>query len=328
MRVFLYEHITGGGFAGEPLPASLAREGDLMLRALANDLKAVPSTEVVITRDARLPSLGKNLLEFPVHSKDDANRLFHHCCSITDAVWVVAPESGGTLEQLSTMVVDNKRILLGSRPEAVHITASKTKTAHALKCAGVATVPTYADPAEIPNVFQQVVIKPDDGAGCLNTRLLDRASAQQWWLTHNHDNDVVQPYIVGEPLSLSLVCHNRSVQLLSCNQQWIAVEAGEFRLTGVNVNAVKVNRQRYQEIAEQVIATIPGLWGYIGIDFIETINGPVVVDINPRLTTSYVGLHRALQFNPAEQVLALLNPAARHQVPLRDDTVFVEALHA
>ena len=42
------------------------------------------------------------------------------------------------------------------------------------------------------------------------------------------------------------------------------------------------------------------------IDLIDTAEGPVVIDINPRLTTSYVGLRRAIAANPAALVLKLL----------------------
>ncbi len=34
-------------------------------------------------------------------------------------------------------------------------------------------------------------------------------------------------------------------------------------------------------------------------------SGPVVVEINPRLTTSYVGLRKSLSLNPAELILSI-----------------------
>jgi len=50
---------------------------------------------------------------------------------------------------------------------------------------------------------------------------------------------------------------------------------------------------------------MPGLWGLCGVDFVETGAGPVVIEVNPRLTTSYAGLHRAIGINPAHLVLEL-----------------------
>jgi predicted ATP-grasp superfamily ATP-dependent carboligase len=42
------------------------------------------------------------------------------------------------------------------------------------------------------------------------------------------------------------------------------------------------------------------------VDLVATASGPVVLEINPRLTTSYCGLRPALHLNAAELVLRLL----------------------
>ena len=54
MRVFAYEHVTGGGLRDHPGIAALAPEAELMLRALVHDLLAVPGVEVSVLRDPRL----------------------------------------------------------------------------------------------------------------------------------------------------------------------------------------------------------------------------------------------------------------------------------
>ena len=41
----------------------------------------------------------------------------------------------------------------------------------------------------------------------------------------------------------------------------------------------------------------------MGIDFIMTDAGPVVLDINPRLTTSYVALSKMTESNLASRIL-------------------------
>jgi tyramine---L-glutamate ligase len=44
----------------------------------------------------------------------------------------------------------------------------------------------------------------------------------------------------------------------------------------------------------------------VGVDIIVTPAGPVVIEINPRLTTSYVGLKASIGRNPAGLILSLL----------------------
>ena len=64
-------------------------------------------------------------------------------------------------------------------------------------------------------------------------------------------------------------------------------------------------------MAQSVCRAIPGLWGYVGVDLIMTEEGPVVLEVNPRLTTSYVGLSQSIGINLASLMLQLAeNPAA------------------
>jgi len=61
-----------------------------------------------------------------------------------------------------------------------------------------------------------------------------------------------------------------------------------------------------------VLPTIPGLYGYLGIDVLipdaapET---PLLVEINPRLTTSYTGYRQLCRDNLAAMWLSEYSPA-------------------
>jgi predicted ATP-grasp superfamily ATP-dependent carboligase len=54
---------------------------------------------------------------------------------------------------------------------------------------------------------------------------------------------------------------------------------------------------------------VPGLSGYFGVDLVlgESADGSQdrVIEINPRLTTSYLGLRRLARFNLAQALLRL-----------------------
>jgi hypothetical protein len=54
------------------------------------------------------------------------------------------------LEQLACATLDARRILLGCRPEAISLAASKRATADLLRERGIGVVPTYALPDPIP----------------------------------------------------------------------------------------------------------------------------------------------------------------------------------
>jgi predicted ATP-grasp superfamily ATP-dependent carboligase len=49
---------------------------------------------------------------------------------------------------------------------------------------------------------------------------------------------------------------------------------------------------------------VPGLRGYVGIDLVwHPQRGPVLIEINPRVTMAYVGLSAALDRNLAAAVI-------------------------
>ena len=124
---------------------------------------------------------------------------------------------------------------------------------------------------------------------------------------------VVQPYVAGLPTSLSLLCVDGQARLLSCNRQRVERQGDGFVLHGCVVNSDAARHPRCAELAAAIARAVPGLWGYVGVDLVLTARGPCVLEINPRLTTSYAGLYGALGVNGAQQVLGLLG---RDSVPM------------
>jgi predicted ATP-grasp superfamily ATP-dependent carboligase len=84
---------------------------------------------------------------------------------------------------------------------------------------------------------------------------------------------------------------------------------GRFRYLGGSLPLSDDLNDRAQRLALGAIAPIDGLSGYIGVDLIlgDAADGSedVAIEINPRLTTSYVGLRALAEFNLAETMLAL-----------------------
>ena len=315
MRIFVYEHITGGGCASEALPWALLPEASLMLRALVSDLRAIPNTEVVGMRDERVaPALG-DWQQRVVCDRPTWEAGFSALLRNAEATWLIAPETGGVLEQLSARVVASGRVLLGSRPAAVAIAGSKLATARALGEAGVAVVPTWR-PGEA-GIAGRCVVKPDDGCGCGDTRRFPSVTAARSWIATQADPErfVVQPHVTGGAMSLSVLAGTGGGELLSVNRQRIELRDDLFEFGGCVVNAVADADGKLARLAEQTLAAIPGLWGYVGIDVLLAPRGPIVVEVNPRLTTSYAGLHPAIGVNPAQLVLDLLRRRQRVRAP-------------
>ena len=305
MNLFVFEFVSGGGLGGAPLPPDLAREGDMMLHALLEDLAALPGVCVRTSRDPRLPPLS-NVRTIAPGPGEDAVALYARGAATADAAWPIAPETGGALEALARRTLDVGKILIGCSPAAIRLTTSKRATAHWLHAAHVPTVPTFGNGDALPPLPGAWIVKPDDGAGCDGTVVVSDWSAVRDRLAAESRHLIAQPWIDGPALSLSLLCGGGRAALLSCNRQHTRIAAGRVTLEAISVNALADRSGQLARLAGRIAAAVPGLWGYVGVDLVLSAQGPMVLEINPRLTTSYCGLRSALGINAAGMVLDLL----------------------
>jgi len=326
LKVLVFEYISGGGFAGRALPAKLAAEGALMLQALLDELKPLSALEILLLLDERCRdfSLPLNTEVIGVEAETDWHPLWAKVLGQADCVWPIAPETDGLLAELARQVLAAGKTLLLSEPGTVALCADKLQTYHCLLAHGLAAVPSCRLNEYAPRPFAPTVIKPIDGVGCEGNRILsDIAEFDGAWLslgaaTHGY---LAQPLLPGRAVSLSCLFKQGQGWLLCCNEQQVAVSAGQFSLQGCRVNTANPRRDGYQTMVAQVAEALPGLWGYVGIDLIETDEyGPLILEINPRLTTSYVGIQQATGINVAEQVLQLLQGVPQLK-PVVDHTV-------
>jgi tyramine---L-glutamate ligase len=308
MRVFAFEFLSGGGQIGQPLPRSLAREGDLMLRTLVGELAAT-GVDVISSRDPRLPPL-ESCETLCLTEGESLEELFVRGVAAADAVWPTAPEGGGILARLGTAGLAADRILLGCAPSAVRLAGSKRETARCLARRGIPVVPTYGRGERLPPLPGPWVVKPDDGAGCDGLELLAAHGDATARLASGAAGLVAQPWLEGVPWSLSLLCAGSEAHLLACNRQQNGWDGGLLRLQSILVNARPPAHAPLCQLGRAIAGAIPGLWGYVGVDLVLGPDGPIVLEVNPRLTTSYCGLPAALERNVAALVLDLRRTGA------------------
>ncbi len=311
-RILVFEFVTGGGLAQEELPDSLAEEGGLMLQTLVEQLASLSHFQIIVLLDWRC-----NQFEFPenieivlVNKNQSVYDLLPELMNTVNYVWPIAPEMDGVLHNITLLVEESGAGLLNSLSTAVALCSDKLITFQKLKQQGVAVVETlqldmYSDEFSVLSV-----IKPKHGVGCLDSFLISNQNELKQikkQIKQNADY-VIQPYIKGESLSLSCLFKKGKAWLLCCNQQQVSVSRGQFQLRACIVNYHLNDLAVYQQLINQVAKIIPGLWGYVGIDFIlSTQQQPLILEINPRLTTSYVGINQALGMNVANMIIEMLD---------------------
>lgn len=308
MKILVYEYLSACYDSESCRRSASGFRGDILLQSLLSDICRLRRVDVTVLRDPSLPAV-----RFPGSAhvlssrRENAEATIAEYMLKADAIWPVVPESAGVLEAASRQILAQRKILIGSRPDSVMVTASKYQTSKTLERAGVATVGTYRMGEPLPEGVSAWVVKPDDGAGCTNTHLFaDRHAALAWIGERDGEQYVLQPFIHGRHHSLSLVCAENKVLMLSFNEQRIVVSDNQLHYMGSTVNGLEDPFHKFRELADSVLAAIPGLWGYVGIDFIMSSDGPVVLEVNPRITTSHTGLHDSTGYNPAQFVLDVL----------------------
>ncbi len=278
-----------------------------MRDALLRDLGELQDAEVTITYDTRLPAPTYARQAIPVSMQDDVWQIWSQCIADADAVWPIAPETGGVLLRLTELVNSSHKILLGCSAEGVKLTSSKLATYLALQAAEVSTVPTYKPESWPKNQITHWVSKPDDGVGCEGSAYFATAQALENWIAQGRETShIIQPFKTGTPASISMLCKQGQAWLLSCNQQKITLDSGAFIYNGSVLNGMAEYWSAFDILAQQVASAIPSLSGYVGVDILVDGKQISVLEVNPRLTTSYVGLHEAIGCNPARLVLDLL----------------------
>ncbi len=142
-------------------------------------------------------------------------------------------------------------------------------------------------------------------------------------LAHNRPELIVQPFISGRALSTASLIEARSarIDVLPLGEQRLTND-GRFGYRGGRIPAVDLDPLLAAEAADVIYRacqSLPGLDGWVGFDLIVASQAPRVriVEVNPRLTTSYVGYRLLSRTNLAARMLACCEPSVSASVRRR-----------
>jgi hypothetical protein len=185
-----------------------------------------------------------------------------------------------------------------------------------LQSGGIATIEThefFRGRTRANALTYPAVVKPRDGAGSQATFLIpSRADFERW--EHSLSTEprlehaIWQPFVSGAAVSVALIVApdaGRMETLPVCEQRLSG--DGRFSYLGGRIPARCEHGAAVQDAALRACRLVPGLRGYVGVDLIVPDASPwtpAIVEINPRLTTSYIG-DRALS---TENLAARLLP--------------------
>ncbi len=282
LRIFVYEHLTATGNDDDPL----YREGLAMRDAIAADFRTNEDYEVVFFTGG-----------------DDA--AFENECEATDFTLIIAPEFDGILARLTSIAERTSTCNLGSTHRGVVLCADKLALSQHWQTHGIPTPPTCAI-ADWPRKTFPAVFKPRFGAGSTATYLAncttdyENAVAEPWEM-------LAQPHVSGLSVSISLIiCESQIIAMMPSFQ--VMSDDGRLKYLGGKMPLPEPLARRAERLAVRAVKCVPGLRGYVGVDlilgFAKSGSGDVAIEINPRLTTSYVGLRALATDSIGDAILA------------------------
>jgi tyramine---L-glutamate ligase len=318
LRILVLEFFSAGGDGVGTSPA-LLREGGAMLRALLRDLAALRRDQLVTLLHPSTPLRVPRGVE--VVRPGSADGGLREMLPSVDAVWLIAPETAGHLAALAERVEMAGRLLLGSSSAAVRTAADKAGLAPLLAAAGIpvpttVSLPAGVDPGAVADALgYPLLVKPARGAGCEGVgRVMDPADLPPTWAAARAvagDGCVLlQRYVPGIAASVTLAADGADATPLAVNLQRMSVGPA-FTYRGGETPLDHPAAPRAAEVARAACRAVPGLRGYVGVDVVLGPDGATVVEINPRLTTAYLGVRAALDANLAALALA----ACQGQLP-------------
>ena len=244
-----------------------------------------------------------------------------------DAVYVIAPESGQTLEKLVETVESSGGASLNCGVDAIRNVSDKMKLCEALKRVGLKVPETVLldieKPDEVRRLVEDVgyplVFKPLDGVSCSGLSVVrdggDVAGAVEKVARESICKQfIAQKLVRGEAASVCVFSVGEEAVAVTLNKQFVSLgsPSEESKYLGGVVPFNHVLENEALTVARKAVEAVSELKGYVGVDMVLSDEGAYVVEINPRLTASYVGLRKVVGFNPAE---AIVDAVVRRRLP-------------
>ena len=169
--------------------------------------------------------------------------------------------------------------------------------------------------AEDPLTKLKIIIKPLMGVDCEDIVVIEDIGD----LTFDLDKIfppgsrvIVQEYIEGTDVSVSLLSDGKTAVPISLNQQFVELKNDNGTYIGGKLPFENKYKDEAFEIAKKAVEAIDGLKGFVGADLIinadeKDVYSVYLLEINSRFTTPYVGLKEISNFNIGKSIVGLID---------------------
>ena len=252
-----------------------------MRSALLEDLAAIDSHEIVMTTDTRFTRrMPLGVDSVPVSGASGASETIDALIDASDAVWLIAPETGRCLERLAARVERRGKTLLGSGAAAVRIAADKSRLSSAARtCVGTLRTTVLAQVWAAPTAERRIGYHVSSSrrearvSGCTvsaararfrrGDRCAHRANRTEPGRRRSRAKDLVMQAFRSVGRRSGSSCDGRRAVPLAVNSQRVTGRGFSYRGGATPFDHPVPTRLA---AASRTCAGIPGLRGYVGVD--------------------------------------------------------------
>ena len=305
--ILVFEYFTASGEKDK----SIISEAEALLFALLDDLSGF-NVDLVIDKSY----LGN------IEPDDNLNLIFineniikwleKNAFRFQKAIFI-AGENSNNLYRITKILEDNGVKLYTSSSDACFKSSDKFETytellnivpqPRSLKCK-IDSQGKWRD--EINKNFKDchVIVKPLIGVDCEDVRVVNKIEELQ---LPEGSNIIVQEFIDGTDISVSLISDGKKALPLSLNKQFVDIKNENQTYLGGKLPFESEYKDEIFEIAKKAVESINGLKGFIGVDLIICDEEIYLLEINSRFTTPYAGLKKIININISESIISLID---------------------
>ena len=306
-KVLIYEYFTGGGIINEELcSSSLLSEAKIIVNSVVNEYCKSQEYQVYYFLDSRLKldNLGKSIEVKSSEQLYDIKLL-----RTFDLILPILPEQNMELYSYCEFLAEQNIETLISSPETIKVLSDKYVFSSFCHKHNIPCIPSYLS-SQINAIPHDTIIEKDRyGVGCSHVKKISKKDSIK------RKKMIYQPYIKGNHFSLCVYYEKKSFKILTLNEQDIVLDNNKIKLRSLKVNVKNSHYLELYSILRNIYKSLPGLYAYVGVDLIMTRDKILVVEVNPRLTTSFTGISSTLGINLSQpkkfMKLSNINPRSQ-----------------
>ncbi|MCR5027365.1 MAG: ATP-grasp domain-containing protein [Methanobrevibacter sp.] len=320
-RILVFEYFTASGEKDK----CIISEAEALLFALIDDLKEYNLDVVVNEYYGNIISQYGNVNPILI-DEDIVSWLKDNAADFNKAIFIAA-ENNNNLYNITKILEENNVYVYTSSSEACLISSDKFQTYEELF--NIVPQPRSfrmkIDPkgywkraienlyekwqAEDPLTPLKIIIKPLIGVDCEDIVVIENIDDLSYDLEEIFppgSRIIIQEFIEGEDVSVSLLCNDGKAIPISLNKQFVELKDEKGTYVGGMLPFESEYKDEIFEIATKACEHVKGLKGFVGVDLLiaeDDIYQGYLLEINSRFTTPYVGLKKIANFNIAKTII-------------------------